>query len=265
MPDDISCKGEPFGEFTNNTRWGTKVSQCDGTYQYLLGCGVNGYVNGYDGSYPGLLRPDSNTIIPDSDYSYSQYCTAVHGKEESEGTRTIGDKQCCKSPSYNFNCVIRYSASSLDAGSSSLEAQVSCDTGYVMTGCSGWGSYNRLRAYWISAGDTTIDKCWARSQRFWNDADSYSIYAIATCCKLEFKSPSDQPTASPTNEPTLEPTASPSISPSSAPVHPTVSPTVEPSPGPTYSPSLQVSSHSVCVRSKMFFRNSNILNLFVHT
>ena len=251
-----------------------------------MGCGVRSNWNAFDGSYPGLIQPDSGTIMPGNDYSYLQHCVAVHGTTNIE--RTIGNKQCCKSPSYEFNCVLRYSDES--TGSNPSQASVSCNTGYVMTGCSGWGLYNTLNGHWINN-----NICWARSY------STYSVYAIAICCKLGTDSPtpapSDQPTDPPTIEPTLEPTTSPSFSPSAAPVHPTksptfptnsptddpsfeptaspsfspsaapvyptISPTVEPSLEPTPAPSSQVTDYVVCILIHVFLRNCNILKVFM--
>ena len=201
----------------------------------MLGCTVFSEWNSYDGSYPGLIQPNSDNITAGIDYPYQPYCTAVHGFS---GGRTIGNKQCCKSPSYDFNCVVRYSEESTGNGPS--YAAVTCDTGYVMTGCSGWSLFPDLNGHWIDS-----NTCWARSY------STYSVYAIAICCKLETESPtkhpspapSEQPTDSPTIEPSLEPTISPSFSPSGAPLSP-------------------VKHYAVCIPMQVFVRNSNILNLF---
>ena len=217
----FDCQGLTFGAQVNDFDDGKKTSGCSGTYGYLLGCSVMSDQSAFDGVYPGLTQPDFNTIIPGDDYSYPQYCVAQHGSNI-PNTITTGNRQCCKSPSNDFNCVVRYSDESMDIGGIPI-AQVSCGTGYTMMGCSGWGYYNTLNGYFIANDDT----CYAQSY-----THTYPVYAIAVCCKMGTDSPtpapapapSDQPTDAPTIEPTPEPTVSPTYSPSSAPVHPTVSP-----------------------------------------
>ena len=161
------------------------------------------------------------------DYPYSTQCTAVHG---TGGQRTIGNKQCCKSPSYDFNCVLRYSDVSIhfqQTGTTYSKASVSCGTGYEMTGCSGWGLYRSLNGYYISNQNT----CVARSY------NGNWVYAIGICCKLETDEPTPDPSPAPTPAPTKQPTKSPTPAPTKQPTQaPTPAPTSNPTAAPTIDP-----------------------------
>ena len=172
----------------------------------------------FDGSYPGTLRPDLAT--PDTDYPWNPNegtCTAVHGANNDV---SIGNKQCCKSPTYDFECVLRYSIESFES-----YAGVSCGDGYTLVGCSGWGDYNSQQSAWTRTGD----ECGVRT----NDRDTKPVYAIAICCRLETNSPTTDPTPAPTTDPTPAPTDNPTPAPTA---HPTPAPTFDPTGNPTNDP-----------------------------
>ena len=219
-----------FGEFTNNNDDGKKTSACTGTYNYLLGCMVQSNWHDYDGSYPTTVKPHDRSSLVNYAYSASgATCTAVHG---ANNDRSIGNKQCCKSPTYAFTCVLRYSEPSTPA-TSSYEG-VECTTGYTMVGCSVYGYYNNdgsQQSAWI----TSWNECGVRS--------SNAAYAIAICCKLETPEPTDDPTIDPTESPTSDPTIDPTIDPTGDPTaDPTAYPTFEPTVDPTMEPTTQPSN-----------------------
>ena len=210
-----------FGENTNNNDDGTKTSSCSGTYKYLLGCSVQSDWHAFDGSYPTTVAPIDRT--PETNYAYSAAfatCTARHG---ANNVKSIGNRQCCKSPTYDFTCVLRYSEPVTDT-----YVGVSCTTGYTLVGCSVHGFYNidgSQQSWWTR----NPDECGIRSQT--------TAWAVAICCKLETPEPTEDPTPAPTPAPTNNPTPAPTNNPTPAPTNnPTPAPTDNPTPAPTDNP-----------------------------
>ena len=77
---------------------------------------------------------------------------------------------CCKSPSFDLDCVIRYSSAS--TGSEPQTASIGCSSGYEMVGCSGWGKYKDISGYFISN-----DVCYAKGA----DNDVYATALWYVC------------------------------------------------------------------------------------
>ena len=93
-----------------------------------------------------------------------EYMQYIKNKDDS----STGYKTCCKSPTYDLQCVRRYSAAS--TGSAPTTAEIACSSGYEMVGCSGYGIYGDLNSFWINEND---NHCYARG------ATSNKVYAIA--------------------------------------------------------------------------------------
>lgn len=222
------------------------TSTCSSPNSYLTGCIPQSNWHQYDGTYPGTLTP-VNTFHS-QDYQFDgKTCTVQAGQKGAQtNSWTLGNTQCCESPTHAFKCVLRY------GGSGSSFATARCGDGYVMTGCSGWGNHKTLNAVYITNNGQDI--CVARAY-----TDSYSIYATAICCKLETSSPTTDPTTNhptyqptqkpsynPTKSPTKDPSSQPSVDPSNDPtIHPTnypsIKPTTDPSKDPTFNPTIDPS------------------------
>ena len=228
--DDVSCQSSWFGGQGMTDDDGDRAtSNCTGQYPFLLGCLPYSKWHAYDGSYPGKSAPSNKT--PNINYQFDgKSCTVQHGSryEHSEG-----NKQCCKSPTSDFQCVLRYGTYITVGSISTGISYANCTDPYTLVGCSGWGTYNNLNAIYINDDH----QCKVRT------SDRNPAYATAICCKLETDSPTPDPTIEPINHPTSIPSAYPSITPTSSPsadptINPTYVPTTQPSIQPYISPSI---------------------------
>ena len=119
-----------------------------------------------DGAYPGPLTQQPQDI-PSWDWDTMNYpahtqCTAQNGANNNGGTAAnIG---CCKSPTYQMECITRYGAPTPPL------SQAQCPDGYFMAGCHGWSKW-APNAWFI-----WNERCYARG-RYGGD---YSVYAVAT-------------------------------------------------------------------------------------
>lgn len=143
--EDTKCTAEAAtngnsvdGDYGTDSVTCTDIARLRGfndSYSYNMMLGCQGWANGgtLDGMWPGSMRPDNGTILYDTNYPFdpvSDTCTVMNGGTYRDGSRV--NANCCKSPSKALTCVVRYGAPSLTA------SNVSCGTGYTMTGCSMW-------------------------------------------------------------------------------------------------------------------------------
>eukprot|EP01083_Nonionella_stella_P093745 262826_1 len=215
---DLSCVALQTPFAVNDD--GLRVMAChEGGFQYLTGCSASSYDATIDGSYPGTTNPQQRS--PGS-YVSDQYCTVQNGQQIGSGSQA--HLVCCNSPTNALDCVFQY-------GAIGAQSTATCPTQlYQMTGCSGYGLYNSLNAWYIQN-----DQCIARS----NDG-SPGVYAIAICCMLV----TNPPTADPILPPSSFPTSIPSIYPTDIPTTaPSEHPTMRPSTSPTKTPTEQPTSH----------------------
>merc|ERR1712228_485126 len=108
-------------------------------------------------------------------------CSAVNGLN---GDRTYASLSCCKSETYEFECITVYGEGTI--GMSTAQ----CPDTYFMASCSGFAPWRSTNAWYINDTDVCISRDRDGTKQTW---------ATAICCKVE--EPTPMPTISPTTLP----------------------------------------------------------------
>ena len=150
-------------------------AQCNSN-EFTFGCSITTPNSNIDGACPGSLQCASNPgrSNPGALYTVGMggYCTAVNGASI---TGVYARARCCSSNTnggYTFECVERWGSQS--AATDDTTSQVTCFSGYFLSGCSAWTAWSNIDGWYIS-GDT----CFAK-----NGAGGLGVWAIAICCKV---------------------------------------------------------------------------------
>ncbi|XP_070554917.1 proprotein convertase subtilisin/kexin type 9-like [Ptychodera flava] len=129
----------------------------------LTGCSGNTFWRNYDGSFPKSSVSQELTAIEDNK------CVAVNG---GLGQGVWATAVYCSTD--GLNCKAKWSAKS--GGSQGDTATVSCDDGWVLTGCNSYTWYKNNDGAYI----TDNDECVAV-----NGGNDHWIYAVAICCQIQ--------------------------------------------------------------------------------
>ncbi|XP_050401021.2 uncharacterized protein LOC126817893 [Patella vulgata] len=127
--------------------------------EFPLGCGSNTWVSSTDGAFP-----------------VNKSCIAQNDGTEL-GVFVTGS--CCKAP--HMNCEVRWSpASGLLQGALT---NVTCQSGWTLTGCSAFSKYGRTAGSFINTLNGEVHCCAV------NGGDKYpgeeGVKAVATCCQIK--------------------------------------------------------------------------------
>ncbi|XP_070555893.1 proprotein convertase subtilisin/kexin type 9-like isoform X2 [Ptychodera flava] len=133
----------------------------EGKPSFLTGCSVNTFWKNIDGAYPDSTKEEQLTDIQ------SNKCVAVNG---SGGKGVWATAVYCSQVSQS--CKAKWSAQS--GGSQGDTATVSCDDGWVLTGCNSYTWYKNNDGAYI----TDADECVAV-----NGGNGNWVQAVAICCQ----------------------------------------------------------------------------------
>ncbi|XP_006822652.1 proprotein convertase subtilisin/kexin type 9-like [Saccoglossus kowalevskii] len=152
--------GSKSGSGDDNYSGSACPSNIDGMMPYLTGCMARTFWKQLDGAHPNSeIREELQDVI-------NQECRAYNG---AGGGGVWAFSACCAAP--DLECKVKWSPQS--GGAVGSLAKVTCDDGWLLTGCSAYTAWTLCDGAYIE-GDTCVAV---------NGGNNVKVWSAATCCR----------------------------------------------------------------------------------